>query len=229
VPKIEGELNSPSCTRVEAAPAWRADLSQVDDGKLRWYAADFSLHAWQIDRWPYQHARWMEARARATDKESDRNEKRNFEFTTSASKPQDFCDQNSQKLQDIEAKSQEKIFSKAIKYSDTQSALDSLNFHAAFLDIDDLPDSSIFSSEALMSSCNSLPAQQTASVFGRNPLLSESRTTSLCMWRESPSRDEMPRSLEEMLLMLGCMDTQRLSAEQLQMGYTDCDLSYLVC
>ena len=171
----------------------------------------------------------MEARAKAADKERDRNEKRNLEFTTSASEPQDFCDQNSQRLQGIETKSQEKFFNKALKYSDTQSAMDSLNFHAAFLEIDDLPDSSIFSSEALMSSCNSLPAQQTASVFGRNPLLSESRTTSLCMWRESPSRDEMPRSLEEMLLMLGCMDTQRLSTEQLQMGYTDCDLSYLVC
>jgi len=170
----------------------------------------------------------MEARANAADKESDRNER--WDFTTSASEPQDFCDdQYSQKLQSIGTKSQEKFFSDAIKYSDTESALDSLNFHAAFLDIDDLPDSSIFSSEALMSSCNSPPPQKTASVFGRNSLLYGSKTTSLRMWGESLRLDEMPRSLEEMLPMLDRMDTPKLSAGQLQMGYTECDLSYLVC
>jgi hypothetical protein len=189
----------------------------------------FSLHIWQINRWPYQHARWMEARANAADKESDRNEQGNFEFTTSASVPRYFCNENSQKLQIVGTKPQEQFFSNAIKYSDTQSAIDSLNLHAAFLDIDDLPDNSIFSSEALMRSCNSPPALKTASVFRRNLLLYGSRTTSSSMCGESPSLDEMPRCLEEMLPMLDRMDTQEWSAEQLQMGYTECDLAYLVC
>ena len=187
------------------------------------------MHAWQITRWPYQHARWMEARANIADKKCDRNEQGNFEFTTPASEPQDFCDENSQKFQIIGTKCQDKFCSSAIKYSDTRSDMDSLNLQAAFLDIDNLPDSSIFSSEALMSSCNSPPALKTASVFGRNSLLYGSRTTSSSMWGASLTLDEMPRCLEEMLPMLDCMDTQELNTEQLQMGYTECDLSYLVC
>ena len=177
----------------------------------------------------------MEARAKAAKKESDGNEPETFEFTKSASEPQDFCDENSQELQGIGTKSQGKFFRKAIKYSDNQSAIDSLNFHAAFLDIDDLTDSSMFSSEALMSNCNSEapPAQKKADVFGRNSFLYGSRTASVSMWGESHRLDEMLQSLEEIPpmcnAMLDCMGTRKLSTEQLLMGYTECDLSYLVC